>query len=127
MRIVGHLLLWPLIVLGVAGPTVLLTPARVQYAAVLGDIAGTTAPSYVQAGLPFVVRDSYAAQVCISTSSGRPLLPFLVPVGQTSVITAAGATGDVQAGVPFVVRDSNGTQVCVSTKGGRSFPPFIAP
>ena len=127
MRIARQLLIWSLITLGVVVPAVLLKPAGSQYAAVLSDVVGTNAPSYVHAGVPFVVRDSHATQVCVSSQSGRPLLPFVVPAGQHSGVMAAHTAGDVHAGMPFVVRDTNGTQVCVSTQGGQSFPPFIAP
>ena len=127
MRITRHLLIWPLIMLGVVVPAVLLKPASVQYAAALGDLASTTTPSYVYAGVPFVVRDSYGTQICVSTRAGQPLPPFVVPAGQNGAGWATGGTGTVQAGVPFVVQDHNGTQVCISTRGGQSLPPFIAP
>jgi hypothetical protein len=127
MRIVSHLLIWSLVTLGVLVPTLMLEPPGSLYATVLGDGAGTSVPDHVHAGVPFVVRDSYASQVCISSRSGRPLPPFVLPPTQFGVGSPASGTADVRAGVPFVVRDANGIQVCVSTRGGQSFPPFIAP
>jgi hypothetical protein len=127
MRIASHLLIWSLLTVGVLVPTVLLKPVSWRYATALGDAVLANPPSFVLAGVPFVVRDGYATVLCISSRSGRPLPPFVVPAGQYSVVTVAGANGDVHAGVPFVVRDTNGWQVCVSTRGGQSFPPFIAP
>jgi hypothetical protein len=127
MRITPHLLIWLLITVGVVVAIALLKLASWQYAAAFGAAVGTTAPSYVQADVPFVVRDSYATLLCISSHSGRPLLPFVVPASQYGEGTAASADGDVHAGVPFVVRDSSGSQLCVSARGGQSVPPFIEP
>jgi hypothetical protein len=124
MRIARHLLIWSLIALV---PAVLLKPVRLQFAAVLAEGSGTGAPASVHAVVPFVVHDSYAIQVCISSRSGRPLLPFILPADSFGAGTHATATADVRAGVPFLVRDANGMQVCVSTRVGQSFPPFVAP
>jgi hypothetical protein len=36
-------------------------------------------PQQVHAGIPFIVRDQYGTQVCISSRSGQTLPPFVVP------------------------------------------------
>ena len=123
MRIAGHLLVWSLITLSVVVPIVLLKAAGSQDAAIRGAHAGTSQPAPVYAGVPFVVRDNYATQTCVSTRAGQTYLPFVVPAD-----AASGSSFErVQAGVPFVVRDSNGTQICISTRGGQALPPFILP
>jgi hypothetical protein len=126
MRIASQII-WPLLTLGVPVSAALLKPATTLYATVVGDSVGGSVPAYVHAGVPFVVRDAYASQLCMSSRSGRPLLPFILPATQLDGGTPASGTADVQAGVPFMVRDANGVQVCVSTRGGHSFPPFIVP
>ena len=97
------------------------------YSAVLEAANGTIAPDYVHAGVPFIVRDHYATQICVSTRSGRPLLPFVSPVPRYTFNTGSGAPARVRAGVPFEVRDNNGVQICISTRGGQPLLPFIYP
>jgi hypothetical protein len=41
--------------LGLVVPAVLLKPASLRHVAAIGDLAGTTTPSHVYAGVPFVV------------------------------------------------------------------------
>jgi hypothetical protein len=127
MRIAPYLPIWSLITLGALAPTVLLKPASVRYAAALGDAVSTSTPSYVHAGVPFVVRDSYSIQFRISSRSGRLLLPLILPAAPFSTGIGVGAAPDVRAGVPFVVRDRNGIQICLSSRGGHSLPPFVSP
>jgi hypothetical protein len=92
--------------------------------AVASRNAGESAPDYVHAGVPFIVRDAYAAQLCISARSGRPLPPFVTCVD-------AQGSGDglqrVDAGIPFRVNDGSGTTLCVSSRGGQALAPFIVP
>ena len=127
MHIARHLVIWFLITLGVVLPPLLFKPVTLQYTGVLGDLVGTNVPAHVQAGLPFVVRDSYATQVCISSRSGQPLPPFVAPADRFSFGAPTLAPTYVQAGVPFMLQDSNGTQICVSTRRGQVLPPFVVP
>ncbi len=96
-------------------------------AVVLADMRGSGAPTYVYAGIPFVVHDRYATQLCISSRSGRPLPPFVVPAPLSSFGSLSAAPARVQGGMPFVVRDGRSTQLCVSTRGGVPLLPFIVP
>ena len=127
MGIPRLLLLGSLIALGVLVASVVLRPASVQFVTVLDEFTSMKATSYVHAGVPFLVQDKYAIQLCISTRSGQPLPPFILPANQPNAFIAARTSREVQAGVPFVLQDSNGTQICVSTRGGKLFPPFVVP
>jgi hypothetical protein len=74
-------------------------------------------------GIPYVARDSYGTQICVSSRQGHAVPPFIVPSEQP----AYGSFGIrmVQPWVPFIVRDNYSTQVCVSSRGGRVWPPFV--
>jgi hypothetical protein len=88
--------------------------------------AGVSGPGYVYAGVPFVVRDSYATQLCIASHSGRALPPFVGPADGVGGTQPDGEQR-VDAGIPFTVEDGFGTTLCVSTRGGRSLTPFVVP
>lgn len=99
-----------------------------SYARILADAGSLAEPTYVQAGVPFVVRDNYATLLCISTRAGQPLQPFIAPGTWPTWDTSYGAPMHVQAGVPFTVHDGKGgSQLCISTRSGEPLPPFIAP
>jgi hypothetical protein len=101
---------------------------RAQLAAVmLRDMGGSSAPVDVYAGIPFVIHDGYATQLCISSHSGRPLPSFVVPVAASRSSSLHAAPARVQAGMPFVVHDGWSTLLCVSTRSGESLVPFIVP
>jgi hypothetical protein len=129
MRIARHLLIWSPISLSVAVAAILTRSASLMYVAVLSDRNSQDAPSYfeapshIQAGVPFIVRDNYATQVCISTRSGKPLPPFITPPGQFDVVLQGPVR--VQAWVPFEVQDSYGSQICISSRGGEPLLPFV--
>jgi hypothetical protein len=99
-----------------------LTPARL-----LIQASGFVEPQYVQAGVPFIVRDSYATLLCISNRSGYPLQPFILPGKQTLRYRSGAAPAHVQAGVPFIVHDAKGAQLCVSNRSGQPLPPYLGP
>jgi hypothetical protein len=122
MRIARYLLIWSLVTCGLA-LVALHRPVALKYAATLGDLARTSTPADIAAGVPFVVRDSYATQICVSTRAGQPYPPFVAPADSST----GGSYERVQAGVPFLVRDRTGTQVCISTRDGQALPPFIMP
>ncbi|HWE63046.1 MAG TPA: hypothetical protein VHB98_15140 [Chloroflexota bacterium] len=82
-------------------------------------------PRYVQAGVPFIVRDNYATLVCISNHSGYPLEPFISPTHWSIRYQYGTAPSYVEAGMPFRVQDSEGTQFCISTRSGRPLMPFL--
>jgi hypothetical protein len=126
IRITRHFAPWLLIALGVLVVIVLTNLERLRYAAVLGD-AGAGIPSQIRAGVPFVIRDRYATQFCVSSRGGQPLPPFILPADQPSMGFSVRLGGEVQAFVPFVVRDRSGTQVCISSRGGRLYPPLVVP
>jgi hypothetical protein len=117
---------WCLVVLGVAVPIALHAP--VSFALVVpGSGAGLGAPGYVHADVPFIVRDGYAAQLCVSSHSGRPLLPFVAPAGAVGSGMQPDESRHVAAGIPFTVEDGVGTTLCVSTRGGQPLVPFVVP
>jgi hypothetical protein len=133
MRLMRHPISWFGAVLGVIVLTVF--HWSVSLAAVVPS-GSAGAPGYVQAGLPFVVRDGYATQVCISSHSGRPLPPFVAPADAFSpdMPFDAFSTGmplggqqRIGAGIPFTVNDSFGTVLCMSTRGGQVLLPFVVP
>jgi hypothetical protein len=117
----------PLIALGATVVFVLANPNMLRYAAALTAAGGTSAPLRVHAGVPFVIRDRYATQICVSSHDGEPLPPFVLPTDGQSPGVVLRLGGQVQALVPFVVRDRNGTQVCVSSRGGRVYLPLVVP
>jgi hypothetical protein len=121
-----RLLLSPLLTLGIAGLAVIHGTSGARDVAAFAALAFPRTPTFVQAGIPFVVRDGYATQVCVSTRSGRLLPPFVGPADPLDAGVAPDRSATVQVGVPFVVH-GDGTQICVSTRGGRSLPPFILP
>ena len=125
IRVMRQPLSWSLAALGVAVPTALHGSASFALA-VAGRGDGASAPGYVHAGVPFIVRDGYAAQLCISSRSGRPLPPFVVRADAFGGIQPDGLQ-HVDAGIPFVVKDSFGTTLCVSTRGGHPLAPFVIP
>ncbi len=127
MRTVRYAILCSLLTLSFVTFAVLHGAAGVRSIAALSDLAPMSTPTYVYAGVPFVVRDSYATQICVSTHPGRLLPPFVVSADSLYTSAPSGSSPDVQALVPFMVHDHNGTQICVSTRGGQSLPPFIAP
>lgn len=95
--------------------------------AVLAGLEGSDASDYVYAGVPFVVHDRYATQICISSRSGRPLPPFVSPALNFAAGGVRSAPASVHAGIPFVVRDGHSMQICVSTREGQPLLPFIDP
>jgi hypothetical protein len=127
MRITSLILIGSIASLVVVALTAVYWVVGRGYAAVLTRVGSIGAPSYVHAGVPFWVRDSYATQICISTRSGRPLLPFVAPAVRFGSGASAGTPANIQAGMPFVVRDQLGSQYCISSRGGEPLPPFILP
>lgn len=135
MRITSHILIGAMASLAIVALTALHWVVGTGYAAVLSPIGRTSAPAYVHAGVPFLVRDSYATLICISTRSGRPYLPFVAPASRfgsgayagTPASIQAGMPESIQAGTPFVVRDQLGSQYCISSRGGEPLLPFILP
>jgi hypothetical protein len=126
MRSLRQPIRWCLVALGVAVPTALHAPA--SFALVVPGLgAGLGAPGYVHAGVPFIVRDGYAAQLCVSSHSGRPLPPFVTPAGAFSSGMQPDEPRRVAAGIPFTVEDGSGTTLCVSTRGGQPLVPFVVP
>jgi hypothetical protein len=117
---------WCLVALGVAVPTALHASASFALD-VPGRGAYSDAPGSVHAGVPFVVRDGYATQLCISSHSGRALLPFVVSAGAVDNGMQLDEPRRVAAGIPFTVEDGIGTTLCVSTRGGQPLPPFVVP
>lgn len=109
------------VVLGIAVPFFL------RYSVVDGHFLRMDAA--VHAGIPFMVHDVYATQLCVSTESGRLLTPIVVsaanPIGNLSILRGTAET--VHANIPFVVRDAYGTQVCISSRDGKALPPLVAP
>jgi hypothetical protein len=124
MRIIAHILLGSIAGIALAGLHWVLGTG---YPAMLALIGSTGAPSYVHAGVPFLVRDSYATLICISTRSGRPFPPFVAPSPRSGLGVDSGTPAYVRAGIPFVVRDRLGSQYCISSRGGEPLPPFILP
>ncbi len=133
IRLMRHPISWSGVVLGVIALTVF--HWSVGLAAVVPS-GSAGAPGYVHAGLPFVVRDGYATQFCISSHSGRPLPPFVAPAGafSTGMPFDSFSTGTpldgqqrIDAGIPFTVDDSFGTVLCMSTRGGHVLLPFVVP
>jgi hypothetical protein len=99
------------------------------YSLVADQLLPGTAPVTVNAGIPFIVHDSYATEVCVSSGSGRLLTPIVVSAGDpvfNSLYFRDKAVA-VQADMPFVVRDVHGTQICISSRGGKALPPLVAP
>jgi hypothetical protein len=96
-------------------------------AVVLSEMRGSSAPTYVYAGIPFVIHDGYATQLCISNRSGRSLPPFVVPAPVSSIGSLRVAPAHVQAGTPFLVHDGWSTQLCASTRSGEPLVPFVVP
>jgi hypothetical protein len=127
MRITFQILIGFMARLAIVALTALHWVVGTGYAAALGRIGSKSAPEYVHAGVPFLVRDSYATQICISTRSGRPYLPFVAPASWFGSGGYAGTPASVQAGKPFVVRDQLGSQYCISSRGGEPLLPFILP
>ena len=86
-------------------------------------------PVTVGAGIPFVVHDSYATQVCVSSGSGRLLTPIVVSPQDPVLLSTyfRNKAQVVTADLPFVVRDAHGTQICISSRGGKALPPLVAP
>lgn len=63
----------------VAAPLVCMAFALPRAEVPLPITSGTIMPQHIQAGIPFVMRDQYSTQVCVSSRSGQPLPPFIVP------------------------------------------------
>jgi hypothetical protein len=77
----------------------------------------------VTPGVPYVVRDGYGMQICVSSRQGHAIPPFIVPAEQPAYSPIGVRL--VQPWVPFIVHDGYSTQVCVSSRGGRVWPPFV--
>lgn len=130
MPTIRHSATTPVVTLGVflvaTVVSILCLPGSIVYSAILTNMPDAPAPGYVQAGVPFMVRDGYATQICVSTHAGRPLLPFVTP-SATFGAAARREPDHVHAGVPFTVQDGHGTQICISSRGGQPLPPLIGP
>ena len=92
-------------------------------------LLGISAPHTVKADIPFVVHDSYATQLCVSTHSGRLIAPVVVSASDPLMGLPAYRRNAVKvdANLPFIVRDPHGVQICVSTRSGNALPPIVAP
>ena len=126
MHTVRRATLYSLLTLGIIAVAVLHGAAGVPSLAALGDLRSISTPTYVYAGVPFMVQDSYATQLCVSSRSGWFLPPFVVS-GARFGGTPTGSPSEVRAYVPFMVHDHGGTQVCVSTRSGQLLPPPVVP
>lgn len=90
--------------------------------------AALTNGGYVLAGVPFIMRDDYATQMCVSSRAGRLLPPLVLPPEPfSSHVTHIITYMRVRAWVPFMVQDGKSMQLCISSKGGDAFLPFLAP
>ncbi len=126
MRTVRRAMLYSLLTLGIVAVAVLHGAAGVPSLAALGDLKSISTPTYVYAGVPFMVQDGYATQLCISSRSGWLLPPFVVSAA-LSASAPPGSASEVRAYVPFMVHDHTGTQICVSTRRGQLLPPPVVP
>jgi hypothetical protein len=128
MHILRRTLALALVPAGVFGAGALYLHGEAPIARILAESNAFIEPSYIQAGVPFIVRDNYATLLCISTRAGQPLQPFISPGNWPVWIANEHAPIHVQAGVPFTVQDGKGgTQMCISTRSGEPLPPFLAP
>jgi hypothetical protein len=125
MRSIWYVLIWYQILLSVAAATFLLASANFLFAAVQSESTSERIPPYVQAGVPFTIRDRYATQVCISSSPGQPVPPFVIPSNAHSRF--APFAPSVQTWVPFIVHDAHGAQICISSRGGQVYLPLVIP
>src|SRR5690348_13806719 len=115
MRVITYVLLLSAIILAV-------TAVSLQRGLLTGGVTTLLAietkannPTHIVPGIPYVIGDQYAKQVCISSREGRPLPPFIVPAGQVAVPNTS--TQIIKAGIPFVIQDGYSTELCISSHG----------
>jgi hypothetical protein len=127
MHILRRSLVLTLLPAGIFGAATVYMHGGASYARTLALSTVLVEPKYVQAGVPFILRDNYATLVCISNHAGQPLQPFISPGGWPPSFRHGEAPAYVQAGMPFTVRDGSSAQLCISTRSGEPLPPFIEP
>ena len=126
MGIIRYWLVGAVGTVALTGGLICSMPGRLTSAAVQFGRLGSRTPSYVHAGVPFVVHDETGVQLCVSSRAGRPLAPYMLPMPTARYLTPRRLGQTVHAGIPVVLHDGYATLVCVSSYAGVSLSPFIS-